>query len=46
MIFKHVALNFRSSNYNKEKFVDDCYKIYSPEKEKIFGVLGIRVELI
>lgn len=33
-------------NMNKEKLLEDLEKFYTKEKQKKYGVLGIRFELI
>ncbi len=33
-------------NYEKDRFVEECYEIYSPEDERKFGVLGIRIKVM
>ena len=50
--FKELIEDFSLSyfgypnNYDKDKFIEKMYEIYSPEKEKKYGVLGIKLELI
>ena len=33
-------------DYDKRAFVQECYGVYTPEEEKKFGVLGIRIKLL
>ena len=33
-------------DYDKRAFVQGCYEVYTPEEEKKFGVLGIRIKLL
>jgi len=33
-------------DYDKRAFVQECYEVYTPEEEKKFGVLGIRIKLL
>ncbi len=33
-------------NYNKSKFIEEIYEVYTKEEEEKYGVLGIRLRLI
>ena len=33
-------------DYDKKAFVRECYEVYTPEEERKFGVLGVRIKLL
>jgi ASC-1-like (ASCH) protein len=33
-------------DYNHNNFIRECHKIYTPEQEQQYGILGIKIQLI